>query len=111
MAPESARMPTVAELVHAAEQLAKTGRSQVIHANGQPIAVLAAYEPERSSTPQHGSSASEPATAPRRRRKGRRFTMNDSLWNVLGIAEAAGPSDVGSLKDEYLAEAYASKAT
>jgi excisionase family DNA binding protein len=33
----------------------------------------------------------------------------DPLWNIVGMAAAANPSDVGRHKHEYLAEAYHSK--
>ena len=52
--------------------------------------------------------------APRRQsaaKEGRAFTMNDSLWNLAGIADSGpeGPSDVSENKYRYLADAYAAE--
>jgi excisionase family DNA binding protein len=44
--------------------------------------------------------------------RGRPFTMDDPLWNIVGIADKLapnrppGPTDVSSNKHKYLAEAY-----
>jgi excisionase family DNA binding protein len=35
-----------------------------------------------------------------------RFSHTDSLWNIVGIAESAGPGDVSADKHKYLADAY-----
>ena len=39
--------------------------------------------------------------------RGKPFTMNDPLWNIVGIAASEGPGDVSENKHKYLAEAYA----
>lgn len=39
-------------------------------------------------------------------RQARAFTERDSLWNIVGIADA-GPGDVSENKHKYLADAYA----
>jgi hypothetical protein len=35
------------------------------------------------------------------------FTMQDPLWNIVGIGQSDGPGDVSSSKLKYLAEASA----
>ncbi len=42
-------------------------------------------------------------------KRGGAFTMNDSLWNLAGIADSGpdGPTDVSENKYKYLADAYA----
>jgi|SRR5579883_1426834 hypothetical protein len=45
------------------------------------------------------------ATRRGRTRKG--LTMDDSLWNIVGIAASNGPGDVAENHDRYLADAYA----
>jgi excisionase family DNA binding protein len=48
----------------------------------------------------------------KRIRRGRPFTLDDPLWNIVGIADKLvpnrppGPTDVSSNKYKYLAEAY-----
>jgi excisionase family DNA binding protein len=44
-----------------------------------------------------------------RRPVGRPLTPDDSLWNIVGIADSGpdGPHDVASNKHKYLADAYA----
>jgi hypothetical protein len=37
----------------------------------------------------------------------RRFTEQDSIFNLEGIGHSDEPTNVGSHKDEYLADAYA----
>ena len=39
--------------------------------------------------------------------KGRPFTEDDPLWNLVGAFRSDEPTDIASHKDEYLAEAYA----
>lgn len=50
--------------------------------------------------------AREPRQTPRR---GKRFSMSDPLWELRGIVDGPGPTDVAANKDTYLAEAYAAK--
>ena len=38
--------------------------------------------------------------------EGRPFTKDDSLWNLVGIWDEDGPTDVSQNKHKYLAEAY-----
>ncbi len=47
---------------------------------------------------------------PVRRRSGRRkrhFSMDDALWDIVGIVDSGGPGDVATNKHKYLADAYA----
>ncbi|MHB8576066.1 MAG: hypothetical protein ACYDCQ_12130 [Dehalococcoidia bacterium] len=108
MANESTQLATSLELVRAAERLARTGKRQVIHLNGAPVAVLAPYLAASDAALQREPAAQHELKR-RRKLRGRPLTLNDSIWNIMGIAEAAGPSHVGGHKDEYLAEAYASE--
>ncbi|MBI4493356.1 MAG: methionine adenosyltransferase [Chloroflexi bacterium] len=43
--------------------------------------------------------------------QGKPFTMDDSLWNIVGIGESEGPTDISEHKHQYLAEAYATGGT
>ena len=40
-------------------------------------------------------------------RRGKIFTKDDALWNLVGIADKDVPSNVSENKHKYLAEAYA----
>jgi antitoxin (DNA-binding transcriptional repressor) of toxin-antitoxin stability system len=77
------------ELARIAREVALTGNRHVLTENGTAIAVIS------------------PARAPRRRVT--RFTMADPLWEIEGIAREAGPSTIATQKDDFLAEAYATK--
>jgi len=37
------------------------------------------------------------------------FTLDDPLWNIVGIGESREPVEVSTKKNEYLADAYATK--
>jgi hypothetical protein len=37
------------------------------------------------------------------------FTLDDPLWNIVGIGRSDEQTDVAKFKDEYLAEAFATK--
>lgn len=39
--------------------------------------------------------------------QGRPTNEDDPLWDIIGIAETTGPTDVSENKHKYLAEAYA----
>ena len=41
--------------------------------------------------------------------RGRVFTLDDPLWNIVGIGESREPVEVSRKKNEYLAEAYTTK--
>jgi excisionase family DNA binding protein len=51
----------------------------------------------------------EPKATKARSLKGKRFSLSDPLWNIVGIAQASGPTDVSENKDKYLAEAYSAE--
>ena len=38
--------------------------------------------------------------------RGKSFTMDDSLWTIVGLGKSSGPVDVSVNKDRYLADAY-----
>jgi hypothetical protein len=38
--------------------------------------------------------------------RGKSFTMDDSLWSIVGLGKSSGPADVAVNKDRYLADAY-----
>jgi hypothetical protein len=38
--------------------------------------------------------------------RGRPTTLDDSLWNIIGIGRSKGPTDTSANKHKYLAEAY-----
>ncbi len=47
-------------------------------------------------------------TAVRRRpRRKHHFSMDDALWDIVGIVNSGGPGDVATNKHKYLADAYA----
>lgn len=41
--------------------------------------------------------------------QGKPFTMDDPLWDMVGLVRSDGPGDVAERTDTYLAEAYAAK--
>ena len=47
--------------------------------------------------------------APRSELQGKPFTMDDPLWDIVGIGDSGpdSPTDVARNKHQYLAEAYA----
>jgi excisionase family DNA binding protein len=52
-----------------------------------------------------------PASEKRRQsvRRGKPFTMDDPLWEIVGLVRSDGPGDVSENKYKYLADAYAPK--
>jgi hypothetical protein len=49
-------------------------------------------------------------TPPAQEPGGKRFTRDDALWSIVGIADdPGGPTDVSENKLKYLAEAYESR--
>lgn len=53
----------------------------------------------------------QPTTAKRKPApsRGKPFTMEDPLWNIVGLVYSDGPGDVSEHKLKYLAEAYTPK--
>ncbi|HLY29954.1 MAG TPA: hypothetical protein VKQ36_02900 [Ktedonobacterales bacterium] len=45
--------------------------------------------------------------AKRGKRKSRHFSLNDPLWDIVGIGRSGGPGDVSENKYKYVAEAIA----
>ena len=87
------------DLRRIAEEVHTTGEPRVLQRSGEDLAVVV-----RSGSPR--------ARAPRAAR-GRRFSMDDALFNIVGIADSSDPdepTDVSSDKHRYLADAYASHA-
>ncbi len=80
------------ELLRAAQAARETGRQQRVPVEKGYLVV--------------SFFAREPKQTPRR---GKRFSMSDPLWELRGIVDGPGPTDVSTNKDHYLAEAYASK--
>ncbi|MHB8574827.1 MAG: hypothetical protein ACYDCQ_05790 [Dehalococcoidia bacterium] len=81
------------ELARVADAVDRTRRPHVLKRGDETIAVV-------RPAPKRGRAS---------RRRAKPFTMNDPLWEIMGIADDAGPSDVSANKDRYLAEAYATK--
>ncbi len=52
----------------------------------------------------------QPAKKRRRRSlKGRPLSMDDPIWDIVGMGHSGGPGDVSTNKKKYLAEAYMPK--
>jgi hypothetical protein len=83
------------ELLQLVEELRETRESRVITHDGEDVAILRPIRRARS--------------VPRPRRKTGIITKDDSLWNIIGMAESAGATDVATHKHDYLAEAYADR--
>ena len=77
-----------------AEEVAKSGIPRVLRSDDRDVAVI----------------SPAPSTAPKTRRS-RRTSREDSLWGIVGLADAADfpdvPADVSTNKHTYLADAYA----
>lgn len=86
------------ELQKLAEAVRRTGKPHALKQGAETVAVVRpAPKRERGAVPS--------------RRRDRHFTMNDSLWNMCGVVDGPGPTDVAANKDKYLAQAYTSKPT
>ncbi|HEY7065519.1 MAG TPA: hypothetical protein VII06_28845 [Chloroflexota bacterium] len=77
-------------LVRAAEDVERTRQPRIVTRGDQEIAVLSPIRPTRRSP-------------------GRRLTMNDSLFSVIGKAHVDNPDAVVDNVDEYLAQAYSAE--
>ena len=77
------------DLVRLAEEVQSEGAGRILRRNGEDVAVL----------------------LPRKRASRRRRTtsLDDPLWEIVGIAHSDGPGDVAENKHKYLADAYAPK--
>lgn len=95
-------LPDVARLAH---DVAKTGKRHVLTENGAAIAVLSPARQRRRAAKAEAVAEAKPKVV-RKRRNGV-FTMDDPLWNIVGMFDdTEGPTDVSSNKHKYLAEAY-----
>lgn len=90
--PKSLDVAGVPELLRIAKQVRESGQPCVLKLNGEQIAILSPVPSVR-----------------RRERKSGIVTRNDSLWDIVGMADSLGPGDVARDKHKYLAEAYATK--
>lgn len=82
------------ELKRLAHAVRASGKPYALKEGTETIAVVRPA-PKKSTTPR-----------PRRRRRSGVFTMDDPLWDIVGIARGAGTENVSGNVDEYLAEAY-----
>src|SRR5437016_1506054 len=87
-----------ADLLKAIEAVANGAKRRVIYAYGKPLEI-APHKPVKRS----------PKVAASARPRSKRFSLKDPLWEINGIVNGPGPSDVAANKDSYLAEAYAPK--
>jgi hypothetical protein len=83
------------QLLQLVEKLRETQESQVITHEGKDVAILRPVK--------RVPRVSRPS------RKTGMITKDDSLWNIVGMAESAGPTDVAKHKHDYLAEVYAER--
>lgn len=78
----------VPELLRIVEEVRKTEEPQVLRRDSEDLAILT------------------PMKRPRRRAvRGKPFTKDDSLWNLVGIGHS-GLGDVSENKHKYLGDAY-----
>jgi hypothetical protein len=85
-----------------AEAVRRDQKSRILQRDGETLAYLNPDPPESDRQSTRGS-------ARKASRRGKRFTMADPLWDIVGMATSGGPGDVSDNKDKYLAEAYAAK--
>ena len=78
------------DIVALAEEVRRTNRPAVLQRDSEDIALLT---PVRTGE--------EPVLA------GQPFTMDDPLWDIVGVGESEGVTDVSSNKHKYVADAYA----
>ncbi len=78
------------DIVALAEEVRRTHRPAVLQRDSENIALLTPVRDE-------GEQVLE----------GRPFTMDDPLWDLVGIGESEGATDVSSDKHQYVADAYA----
>ena len=79
-------------LVALTEDVQASGETAVLQRNGKPVAKLVPVA----------------AKKPRSRRP-RGMSVNDPIWDLVGMATGDGPSDVSENHDKYLADYYYSK--
>jgi hypothetical protein len=86
----------VPELLSIAREVRESGEARIIRSNGEDLVII---------TPIKAGAKRSPS----RRRKGGILTKEDSLWNIVGVADRPGDriTDISENKHKYLAEAYA----
>ena len=80
---------TPAELKQAADEVARSGEPREVRAEGKALTIALRDGPR----------------PPRRRKRGRLFTLDDPLSKIAGIAKRTGVDDVSSNVDKYLMSA------
>jgi hypothetical protein len=89
-----------------------TEQLQPIDLNTRPDLLPVVEEVEATRTPRHLQRNGQdvvvlqPAKPERRRSRHKQFSLDDSLFNIVGMARSEGPGDVATNHDKYLAEAY-----
>jgi len=84
------------DLKRLAEAVRQSGKPHALKQGGETVAVVRPVL-RKESTPRSAHPRS------------RRFTPNDPLFTIRGIIDGPGPTDMAANKDQYLAEAYATK--
>ena len=87
--PKRIDISAIAELLNIAEEVRTTKESRLLKRDGEDLALITPVRP-----------------VARRIRRGRPTAPDDPLWNIVGMASSAEPTDA-SKKHEYLADAYA----
>ncbi len=78
------------DIVALAEEVRRTNRPAMLQRNSENIALLTPVRDEDEQV-----LAGQP------------FTMDDPLWDIVGVGESEGVTDVSSNKHKYVADAYA----
>jgi hypothetical protein len=81
------------ELLRLVEAVEASGKPCVLQRDGKDVAVLSAVKPGRK----RGGPLKPPGAT----------SLDDPLWEIVGMFNSDGPTDVASNKHKYLAEAYA----
>lgn len=87
--PKRIDISAIPELLNIAEEVRTTKESRLLKRDGEDLALITPVRP-----------------VARRIRRGRPTAADDPLWNIVGMASSAEPTDA-SKKHEYLADAYA----
>lgn len=87
---KSVEIGDVPELVALAEEVRRTNEPRILRRQDEDIAMLTPVAPKRA----------------KRIPRGKPFTADDPLWNVVGIGSSAEPTNIARYKHEYIADAY-----
>lgn len=85
---EPVQVGNLPELLRIAEEVRDTKQPRLLMHESEAVAIITPVNPVR------------------RMRKSGILTKKDSFWNIVGIAQGEGPTDVSENKHKYLAEAY-----